>query len=229
MWAPLLAALDLKPEQVVTPQLPGFGAPIPEGFSGAKEAYLSWLIAQLEVVAAKHGPSDVVGHDWGALLVVRAAHLRPELFRSWAVSNALPDPQYRWHQAARAWQTPLLGELGMWLGQFSDWEKALTRAGMPAAVAAAERPHIDRTMRQSILTLYRSAVHVGREWGEDLSRLPARGVVIWGDADPFVTPDVAARFCDRWSVPLKTQAGAGHWALVERPEVCAALLRAHWS
>lgn len=228
MWSPLLAALG-DVGRVEAPALPGFGEALPKGFTPTKEAYLAWLIAELERAAAADGPVDLVGHDWGALLSVRAAALRPDLIRTWTVTNALPDPQYRWHQAARAWQTPFLGELAMALVPFQDLKEALVRGGMPADIAAHEAPRVDRTMRQAILRLYRSAVDVGSEWGEDLQSLPKRGLVFWGTADAFVGVDVAERFCARWSVALHKEEGAGHWAMIERPEAAAAHLRAHWA
>jgi pimeloyl-ACP methyl ester carboxylesterase len=64
--------------------LPGFGRPAPEGFDATKEAYVSWLLAELPT---QSGPVDIVGHDWGALLVVRAVSLEPRRVRSWAVGS----------------------------------------------------------------------------------------------------------------------------------------------
>jgi pimeloyl-ACP methyl ester carboxylesterase len=228
MWAPLTALLGRS--DCVAVSLPGFGCPVPAGFDCSKEAYCGFLIAEIErAVKAKGGPIDVLGHDWGALLTVRAAALRPDLIASFAVANALPDPDYRWHRAARAWQTPGLGEFTMALSRFQDFEKALVAAGMPAEIAAAEKPHWTPVMCKAILALYRSAVDVGREWGADLSSLPNRGLVVWGADDPFVGVDVAQRFCARWGVELHLEAGVGHWALIARPEPFAARLKRLWA
>jgi pimeloyl-ACP methyl ester carboxylesterase len=229
MWAPLLAVLDLPRDDVAAVRLPGFGAPLPNDFAATKEAYAAWLIAALEPYVQKSGPVDLVGHDWGALLSVRVVHQRPDLIRTWTVSNALPDPAYRWHQAARAWQTPVLGELAMWLGAQRGFVQALIAGGMPASVAAEEAQQIDVTMRRAILRLYRSAVNVGAEWGGALSGLAPRGLIFWGDADPFVERGVAERFSARWGVPLHIEPGAGHWALIERPRPAAEQLQRHWA
>ena len=105
VWSPLLARVARK--DVVTLSLPGFGCPVPEGFDATKEAYVDWLLGEL---TRQSGPIDIVGHDWGALLVTRAVSLRPQAVRSWAVGAAPLDPDYEWHQAARAWQTPGMGE-----------------------------------------------------------------------------------------------------------------------
>ena len=37
----------------------------------------------------------------------------PDLFKSFAVANALIDPVYRGHRMARLWATPVVGELMM--------------------------------------------------------------------------------------------------------------------
>src|SRR4051794_15404240 len=64
---------------VLRPDLPGFAPPTPAGFEPTKEGYVEWLIGELEAVGE---PVDLVGHDWGSLLVVRAATTRPDLIRT---------------------------------------------------------------------------------------------------------------------------------------------------
>jgi pimeloyl-ACP methyl ester carboxylesterase len=66
LWEPLRS--HLQRSDVVAVSLPGFDAPVPPGFDATKEAYVEWLIAELERGGA---PVDLVGHDWGALLVQR--------------------------------------------------------------------------------------------------------------------------------------------------------------
>lgn len=228
MWRPLVQAMARTDVKALS--LPGFGVPVPDSFDCSKEAYSAFVVNALEHAAKQAGgPVDLLGHDWGALLAVRAAATRPDLIRTWAVANALPDPAYRWHPAARQWQTPGLGEFAMWASRFVDFEKALVRAGMPAELAALERPHWTPVMRRAILALYRSAVHVGQEWGGDLSMLPKRGLVLWGEDDPFVALDVAQRFCQRWGVALHVLRGAGHWGLISQPQETADRLKALWA
>src|SRR3546814_9405571 len=85
--------------------------------SDLKESYADWAVGEAEALAVQHGPIDIVGHDWGALIAQRVAMLRPDLIRSWAVSNAVIDPDYRGHRIARIWNTPILGELFMALSK----------------------------------------------------------------------------------------------------------------
>jgi hypothetical protein len=55
--------------------------------------------------------------------------------------------------------------------------KILVAAGVPAADAEETARHVDATMKRCILALYRSAVHVGREWSDDLRRITVPGLV----------------------------------------------------
>jgi len=131
VWQGVVARLPRR--DVVTLSLPGFGGPTPDGFDATKEAYVRWLLDEL---AAQPDPIDLVGHDWGALLVVRAVSLAPDRVRSWAVGGAPLDPDYEWHQAARRWQTPEIGERVMEATTAAAMGKALAAAGVPAADAA---------------------------------------------------------------------------------------------
>lgn len=75
VWSGVIARLQRS--DVVTRSLPGFGGQAPHGIDAMKEAYADWLLAEL---ARQPAPIDVVGHDWGALLVTRAVSLRPQAF-----------------------------------------------------------------------------------------------------------------------------------------------------
>ena len=112
LWQRLIASLQLEEADYFAPALPGFGSDWPDGFTPTKDNYADWLVSQI-IDAGGGAPVDIVGHDWGALLTLRAASLRPDLIRSWCVTNAVIDPAYRGHRVARMWATPLLGELVM--------------------------------------------------------------------------------------------------------------------
>lgn len=232
MWAPLIEALGLPTSDVRTPALPGFGCERPEGFAATKEAYVDWLIGELETAARdQKGPVRIVGHDWGALLTLRAASLRPDLIESWAVSNALIDSQYKPHRMARLWATPLVGEAVMASMRPAALARGLEAAGLPQDLAAYEASKVDKTMRQCILALYRSArgLRFGGAWEDDLAKLPARGLILWGETDPYVPLETAKRFSARWGVPVHIERGAGHWAVVEHAPEIAARLHAFWA
>ena len=97
-------------------------------------------------------PVDLVGHDWGGLLVVRAVSVRPGAVRTWAVGGAPLDREYVWHKAAQAWQTPGVGERVMAAMTPEGMTAALVAAGVPPVGAAATAGQLDATMKQCILT-----------------------------------------------------------------------------
>lgn len=232
IWRPLLGHLDLGDAPVAVPALPGFTAPLPAGFAATKEAYADWAVGQAEALFAAHGPIDIIGHDWGALIAQRVAMLRPDLLRSWAISNAVIDPNYRGHRVARIWNTPILGEIFMALSQPAKLAEGLAAQGMPADIAAeeAEQWRI-KEKRRAILKLYRSAkgLSFAHDWARDIGKLPAQGALIWGADDPYVQLSVAQRFSANTGIPLTVVDGAGHWAIAERPAEVAAVLHRFWS
>ena len=232
IWRPLLAALDLGDTPVAVPALPGFTGPLPAGFSATKEAYADWAVEQAEALFAVHGAIDIVGHDWGALIAQRVAMLRPDLLRSWAISNAVIDPDYRGHRLARIWNTPILGEIFMALSKPAKLAEGLAAQGMPADIAAEEAAQwANRDKRRAILKLYRSAkgLSFAHDWALDIPRLPANGTLIWGAGDPYVALSVAQRFAANTGMPLAVIGGAGHWAIAERPTDVAAALPDFWN
>jgi len=224
VWDAVIARLDRK--DVVTLSLPGFCCPLPDGFSATKEAYVDWLLGQL---AAFQGPIDLVGHDWGGLLVVRAVSLRPDAVRSWAAGGAPLDREYVWHQAARAWQTPGMGEKVMAGLTPEVLGAALVAAGVPADDAAKAAAQVDPTMKQCILCLYRSAVNAAAEWQDDLRPASAPGLVLWGEKDPYAGMEFGARLAQRTGARFVSFPECSHWWQLERPAEVAAELERHWA
>ena len=231
MWQPLIEALDLSDEAYVCPALPGFESKAPDGFSCTKDAYADWLISQMEAEIARTGNAvDLIGHDWGALLTLRVASLRPDLVRSFVVANAVIDPEYTGHRMAQLWNKPVLGELAMVASRLQNFSKLLKESGMPEALARREGVYWQKPMRSSILKLYRSANGLNFEgaWVDDLKNLPSKGMILWGEHDPFVDRTVGERFAAQHDYPLHILEKAGHWGIIERPDVSAALIKAFW-
>jgi pimeloyl-ACP methyl ester carboxylesterase len=210
---------------VVTLRLPGFGGPTPDGFDPTKDAYAAWLVEQ---ILAQDGPVDLVGHDWGAILVIRAACLRGDRVRSWAAGAAPLDAEYVWHKAAQAWQTPTMGEKVMAQLTPAALADALIAAGVPPADAHESAAHVDDTMKRCILRLYRSAIKVGEEWGPDLTKLSAPGLVLWGELDPYAAPPWGERLARRTGARFVSFPACSHWWQLERPADVATLLTRHW-
>jgi len=161
--------------------------------------------------------------------VARVVSVRPTAVRSWAAGAAPLDREYVWHQAARAWQTPGLGEKVMAGLTEETLQAALVAAGVPAADAARAGSKLDGTMKQCILKLYRSAVNAGAEWEDDLRRVSAPGLVLWGEKDPYASVDFGARLAEKTRARFVQFPQCSHWWQVERPAEVAAELERHWS
>ncbi len=206
--------------------LPGFGTPIPEGFTATKEQYVAWIILQLEALGT---PVDLVGHDWGCIFAVRVASLRPDLVRTWAAGSGPVSHDYQWHELAKVWQTPVAGE--RWMAEMDPprFSHLLEQLGVPANLSSQAAGRVDGTMKDCILRLYRSAVHVGGEWEAGLAEITAPGLVFWGKDDiacPIHYADALA-LGTRASRVLKLD--CAHWTPLARPAEIAAALERHWS
>lgn len=210
---------------VVTPSLPGFAAPVPSGFDATADAYVDWLIGQ---IAALGEPVDLVGHDWGSLLVQRVVSLRPDLVRTWAAGAGAVDRDYVWHDLAQMWQTPDVGEQVMEAMVADALVDALAdQMGKEQAAEVASR--IDDTMKDCILRLYRSAASGFDAWHDGVDAIDRPGLVLWGADDPYVTPEFGERLAQRTGARLLMFPDSGHWWPVTKPAEVAAALESLWS
>ena len=205
LWDKLRSRLSRR--DVLAPSLPGFGAATPPGFQPTKEAYVDWLIDEIERAGE---PVDLVGHDWGSLLVQRVVSLRPDLIRTWACGDGPIDREYVWHDLARQWQTPGVGEAIMAAMSGDALADGLVAGGVPAEDARAVASHVDARMKECILGLYRSAVRVGHEWEDDVARVTRPALILWSRDDPYVAPRFAERLAARVRGELVLLEGCGH-------------------
>lgn len=215
----------LSRKDTIAVDMPGFMKDIPEGFDCSKEAYLYWLISEVEKVGE---PVDIVGHDWGALLTERLASTRPDLVRTWAAGGGAIDETYVWHNIAQMWQTPGLGEQVMAGFTVDAMVAAFLPEGVPESSARAMAERIDDRMKNAILPLYRSAVKVGEEWGPDLDNMQRPGLLIWGAKDPYMGLEYAQRMAKRTKAEIVVLDEVSHWWPVQAPDRAAEALEAFW-
>src|ERR1700740_2518276 len=122
LWNSVLQHLD-RQDEIEAVDLPGFRSEPPLGWVPRKESYVDFVLERIEALHARGGPVHLVGHDWGCLLALRAASLRPELLRSVAAGNGPIDEHYPLHSLWRTWCTPGAGERMM--------DRILEAKGMP--------------------------------------------------------------------------------------------------
>jgi pimeloyl-ACP methyl ester carboxylesterase len=230
VWGPLFDALGRTDVVLLSP--PGFGAPLPSGFSATFLAYRDWLVGELERFDQ---PVDLVGHDWGGCHVVNAVMHRPDLVRSWASDVVgLFDRDYVWHDMAQGFQTPETGEqlvAMMQDGSVQDRAQQLVAFGIPADVATSFAAAQGPEMGQAVLALYRSARQPAlADAGKALGDAAARpGLSLLATEDPFVgTEEMRRRAADRAGARTEVLDGLGHWWMVEAPAAGAAILARFW-
>ncbi len=233
IWQGLFEALRERGEadlHALSP--PGFGAPVPDGFAATQVAYRDWLIDQLERLG---GGVDLVGHDWGAGHVYGVLAERPDLLRSWAADCAgLIHPDYVWHDAAQAWQTPGVGEqtVAAMFGM-PEAQRAATWAslGIPQSVAEVVARAQDEAMGACVLSLYRSGAQPAMaDLGARLRTTERRpGLVIIASEDPYTgTPEMCASVAADLGAATKTLEGQSHWWMFDAAGEAADALVAHW-
>jgi pimeloyl-ACP methyl ester carboxylesterase len=231
LWEPL--RVELQRDDIVALSPPGFGAPVPDGFGASADDYLAWLIGELETMGE---PVDLVGHDWGGILVPALVCSRPDLIRSWCSDAAgVFAPDYIWHDFAQTWQTPGVGEeaiaglIGMPATERALFYQSL---GMTSDVANEIAAAANDAMGRCILALYRSAAQPAlAQWGERLPAASARpGLVIIPTEDIYTGGETRARWAaERAGAEAVVLAGLGHWWMLEDPGRGAAVLTALWS
>jgi pimeloyl-ACP methyl ester carboxylesterase len=211
---------------------PGFGAPVPDGWTASVDEYRDWLVAELERIGE---PVDLVGHDWGGGHVLNVAMSRPDLLRSWCSDVVgIYDPDYVWHDLAQVWQTSGEGEEAIEARLATPVEQAaqgLVALGMDPAVAQRVAPGFDAVMGRCILALYRSAAQpVLRDLGARLPDAAARpGLALTATEDHFVgTDDQRRRAAARAGARVGVLDGLGHWWMTRDPDRGAAVLTEFW-
>jgi pimeloyl-ACP methyl ester carboxylesterase len=230
IWDTLVPLLER--ERVVRLSPPGFGAPVPTGFTATAEEYRLWLISRLEEFPH---PVDIVGHDFGGIHTVNVVMSRPDLVRSW-VSDVIGifDPAYRWHELAQTWQTRGSGEdaIAQMMGVSHDDRTAnLVARGLSRDVAHAVAEGMNNTMGDCILRLYRDTAQPAMATlGRNLEKAAARpGLSIFASDDHWVgTDDQRHRTAHRAGARTEVLDGLGHWWFAENPHAGAAALNNFW-
>jgi pimeloyl-ACP methyl ester carboxylesterase len=215
-WEPFLARTG-----GVAPDLPGFGGSAKPGdFDYSIPGYDAFL----EAFCAHLGLDRfiLVMHDWG-VVGLALAQRRPDLVERIVLTACVPLlPGYRWHRVARAWRTPLLGELTMGFTTRRGFRRSL-----PAEVADRAYDDFDHGTQRAILRLYRSApAEALARYGEGLGGLRCPALVLWPTRDPYIGAEFGRRYADALGGdPELEMVEAGHWPWLGRPEVVERVAR----
>lgn len=212
----------------IAPDLIGFGR---SGKGGNLDYTIDGLTDFLERLLERLGIDRVklVVHDWGAAVGSAFAQHRPERVERVVVLNGIPlfeAEGVHWHLLARLWVRPGIGELAM--GATTRWMLARTlRSGCadpkawPDSRVASIWEQFDQGTQRAILRLYRSADQTELAgFGAGLGQLDAPSLVLWGDADPWLSATVGDHYGELLArATVDHIERAGHWPWLDRPEV----------
>jgi pimeloyl-ACP methyl ester carboxylesterase len=209
-WEPFLARTG-----GIAPDLPGFGASAKPGdFDYSIRGYGSFLESLCEKLGLDR--FALVMHDWGAV-GLELAQRRAELVERMVLTACVPFlPGYGWHRVARAWRTPVVGELTMGFTTRFGFRRSL-----PPEVADRAYDDFDHGTQRAILRLYRSAPpEVLARHGEGLGELRCPAYLPWPTRDPYIGAEFGRRYADALGGEAELEEiDAGHWPWLERPEI----------
>jgi pimeloyl-ACP methyl ester carboxylesterase len=233
VWDLLVDELvKLGHEEPIRLSPPGFGSPVPQGWTATQQEYDAWLVGELERI----GPADVLGHDWGGGHVINVAMTRPELFHTWAADCVgVYHPDYEWPGISKQWQTPGEGEAlnaSNLAGGAEATAAILSAGGMEARTAEKIAPAFDEAMATCILALYRSATQPAMaKLGRNLHVAAGRpGLAIHPREDHDVgTDEQSTHAAERAGARSEFLPGLGHWWMTQDPERSARVLMDFWA
>lgn len=215
-WEPFLARTG-----GVAPDLPGFG-------DSAKPADFDYSISgydrYLEAFCAQAGLErfSLVVHDWGGVALALAQRFPERIDRLVLFSTVPLLPGFTWHRVARAWRTPMVGELTM--GFTTRWGM---RRSLPRAIADRAFDDFDQGTQRAILRLYRSAPpeELARH-GERLGELRCPALILWPSDDPYISADFGRSYAEALGGAAELEpTDGGHWSWIERPALVSRVER----
>jgi pimeloyl-ACP methyl ester carboxylesterase len=161
------------------------------------------------------------------VVALELAARHPEQVAAVVLCNPLPlIDGFQWHGPRRIWRRPGLGELMM--GATNRWlfGRTLRRGSTRPDVWTAGRvgavwKQFDQGTQRATLRLHRGTDPRRLESDRArLSAIEAPALIVWGEADPWLSVELADRFGGLLpNATVERVAGAGHWPWLDRPEV----------
>jgi len=222
-WTALVSAVGALGRAVAL-DMPGFGqADKPRRLPYEVPSYARFLQGAMEQLGIER--AHLVLHDFGGPFGLMWGLEHPDAWASVVLINVGVLPGYRWHQMARRWRTPVLGELmNAWVPRWA-WRRAMQRQnpkGLPLEFVDKMHNDFDRSTRRAVLALYRATddpAKLASELGPQIAELRKPALVVWGDEDPYASVQYAERQREFFDVEkLVIVPGSGHWPFIDDPE-----------
>ncbi|HEX2125699.1 MAG TPA: alpha/beta fold hydrolase, partial [Thermoleophilaceae bacterium] len=202
-WLPLLERTG-----GVAPDLPGFGRSAkPAEFDYSIAGYARWL--ESFAAHAGLGRFSMVVHDWGGVGLALAQRFPERIERLLMFSTVPLLPGFCWHRLARAWRTPVIGELAMGFSTRFAFRRAL-----PSAIADRAWDCFDHGTQRAILKLHRAAPpEMLRRAGERLNRVLCPALILWPRHDPYIGEEFGRRYAEALGGEAELDlVDTGHWS-----------------
>jgi pimeloyl-ACP methyl ester carboxylesterase len=218
-WEPAAQVLNEAGYRTIVPFLRGYHPDtiVPGRGYGSQEIGED-AIALLDAVGLES--AVLVGHDWGAAVVYRAAAISPERVRG-LCPVAIPHPRMIDRKPGLLWRARHFVTLslpsGRWLARRNDfayidtlmrrWAPSWSGPEREAALAEVKRCFADPVVLDAALGYYRDA-----KPGGEPGTLPMPAMLTCG-TDDLIAPDAFQRSAEMFSGSCEVVVvdGAGHW------------------
>jgi pimeloyl-ACP methyl ester carboxylesterase len=220
MWLPVISRLENQ-ARCIALDLPGFGdSTLPSDFDLTLDNMADFVHDFVAAIGITE-PVVLVTTDFGGHYGLAFAAKYPDQVRGVSVSNTNFFHDYHWHSFAKLYRTPVVGELLM-----ATSSKPVISSTLKSISPTMPHSYIDSsfstgfgspTVRKTILRMYRERQpkdFIGWEdrWLAFAKVKPV--IVLWGDKDPFITPD----FADRFGGEVHHFTEYSHWLPLEAPD-----------
>jgi pimeloyl-ACP methyl ester carboxylesterase len=203
--------------------MPGFGqSDKPRDFGYRIEDFAAYIEGALDELGVRR--AHLVVHDFGGAFGFCWGAGHPEALASVVMFNTGTWTTGRWHQAARLWRRPVVGELVMAVTNRRTWRKRMSAGPDPLPEAIIDRMYddFDRGTRRAVLRLYRATplpYPPASDWLATLRSLDRPALIVWGASDPFLgqrrVEDLQQPFP---SAEVTLLEGSGHFPFADDPE-----------
>lgn len=220
MWLPLISHLG-NDVRSIAPDLPGFGqSTLPNNFDLTLDNMADFIHDLIQALNIDE-PVILVTTDFGGHYGLAFTVKYPTMVKGIVISNTNFFSDYQWHFFAKLYRLPLLGEFLV-----ASASRDMMRKTLKNVAPALPDSYIERSydsgfgsskVRKTILRMYRSRSSKDFAGWEDkllqiLEDKPA--LVLWGDKDPFISPDYAERF---GAAEVHQFSDYSHWLPLEAP------------
>ena len=220
-WSPVLDRLRAGGRWVWTPEFPGFGGAPPEDRPGI-DGFADRVAAEV-AARAPGGRATLCGTSMGGYVALSAAARHAGSVLGLVLAGTRAEPDDPAARAGRAEAAALVRREGT-AGFLDGLLPRLLAPGASDAARRAARAMADRAPAEAVARAL-GALGARADRVPDLPGIAVPVLVVSGAEDRVVPPAVmealAAALPD---AELRTVAGAGHLAALERPEVVAGLV-----